>query len=287
MIFILAYIIDVCNYNCAYCYNEKPRTNKVLDLNRLYAFLEYLQKRTKKNIDIELIGGEPTLHPNLIDFCQKLCSLPKTHCSIYSNFSSNTSLYIQLLELGVGFTLSSHGQHEDFAAKLDEIPFHYYKKNNINIRIMFEFNEYCNVKTLCEKLLIKYKDYFEPAIIQSNCSVYSSKYIDFYNCIDKEVRQKYVYTVVDANKKHKLLTVNMAEQHFKNFKYWLCNAGLEYFYIHADGNIYSCINQYEHRQMPLCNINSNFNNIQLKPMICMYDICPCIWEVYKKKILNI
>ena len=69
MIFILAYIIDVCNYNCAYCYNEKPRTNKVLDLNRLYAFLEYLQKRTKKNIDIELIGGEPTLHPNLIDFC--------------------------------------------------------------------------------------------------------------------------------------------------------------------------------------------------------------------------
>lgn len=30
-IFVKAYIIDKCNYNCSYCYNKKPRTLFELD----------------------------------------------------------------------------------------------------------------------------------------------------------------------------------------------------------------------------------------------------------------
>lgn len=286
-VFILAYIIDSCNYDCSYCYNAQPRTNKILNLNRLYGFIVNIQARTKKNIDIELIGGEPTLHPSLIDFCKKIQSLSNVHCSIYSNFSASVQLYIQLLALGIGFTLSSHSQHKDFADKLDKIPFHYYKDNNINIRIMFEYDEYHAVKELCQKLIAKYKDYFEPALVQSIDKTYPNEYIDFYNDINAKVRQKYIYNAIYSNGHSKLLTVNMAEHRFKNFKYWLCYAGLEYFYIHATGNVYACINQYERKQQPIGNIERKYDSMPLKPMICMYDICPCIWEVYKKKVINV
>lgn len=30
LLYILAYVIDNCNYNCSYCYNKKPYTGKTL-----------------------------------------------------------------------------------------------------------------------------------------------------------------------------------------------------------------------------------------------------------------
>ena len=281
------YAIDACNYNCEYCYNKRPRCGSILDLTAVCNFLSQVHIKFKKYINIEIIGGEPTLHPNLIDFCKKIHQSSGMHCSIYSNFSASTGLYLQLLALGIGFTWSFHSKHHDFASKLDEIPFEYYSQNNINIRIMFEQQNFNLVKNLCLSIIDKYKDYFEPAIVQNYRIRYSSEYLDFYNVINSKVKQKYVYTATYRNGNTRNLTVNMAEKNFKNFKYWLCYAGLEYFYIHANGNVYSCINQYERAQLPTCNINSQFDNMPFKPMVCTYDTCPCIWEVHKKKVVGV
>lgn len=288
-IFILAYIIDSCNYSCPYCFNIMPRTNKKLNLTLLYNFIIFLNKLTNKNIEIELIGGEPTLHQDILFFCKKISALQYVKCSIYSNFSNNILLYNDLLKYNIGFTLSLHYPLiNNFINKLDQIPITYFYKNNINIRIMFEIDHYSEIKNICYLLLKKYKKYFEPALIQYNdLQQYSTKYLELYNTINNMVRQKYVYIARYSNNQHKLITVNDAEKHFKCFKYWKCNAGLEYFYIHANGNIYNCINQYIYNQSPNINIYSDFTHIKLKSMICMYDDCPCIWEVHKKRILNI
>ena len=45
---MLVYIADICNYNCEYCYNKKPRTNQLLDLEKLKTFLIDIQKNTNK-----------------------------------------------------------------------------------------------------------------------------------------------------------------------------------------------------------------------------------------------
>ena len=39
---ILAYVADVCNYNCEYCYNKKPRSNTLLDLHKLSILIDKL-----------------------------------------------------------------------------------------------------------------------------------------------------------------------------------------------------------------------------------------------------
>ena len=86
---LLVFIIDSCNYSCEYCYNDLPRTNKKIDLNKLYFFISeiLLKKLNKKYIQLELIGGEPTLHPDLIDFCEKISHIPNIFTTIYTNFS--------------------------------------------------------------------------------------------------------------------------------------------------------------------------------------------------------
>ena len=83
---ILAFICDKCNYNCIYCYNKKPRSFINLDLLKFYNFLCKLKEHLNKTINLELIGGEPTLHSDLYDFCKK-CKDNGIIVTIYTNFS--------------------------------------------------------------------------------------------------------------------------------------------------------------------------------------------------------
>ena len=83
-----------------------------------------LQKH--KMIEIDLVGGEPTLHPDLFIFADKI-----NHCydsvvlNIYTNFSQNTNFYISLAKLNVRLTLSFHStsyfNDMQFINKLNDI----------------------------------------------------------------------------------------------------------------------------------------------------------------------
>ena len=58
-----------------------------------------MYKRLKTNIRVVVCGGEPTLHPDLLKLC-KLCNDvfgDKVTFDIFSNFSANIKLYIDLL----------------------------------------------------------------------------------------------------------------------------------------------------------------------------------------------
>ena len=98
LLYILAYIIDNCNYSCQYCYNVKPYSNAMLDLNQLYDYICFINTHyPSKYIQLELIGGEPTLHPALLDFCKKIKKLNNILIKIFTNLSLNIDNYIKLL----------------------------------------------------------------------------------------------------------------------------------------------------------------------------------------------
>jgi hypothetical protein len=52
-----------------------------------------------KYIQLELIGGEPTLHPDLVDFCEKISHIPNIFTTIYTNFSKPAEYYLKLLNI--------------------------------------------------------------------------------------------------------------------------------------------------------------------------------------------
>lgn len=63
---LVMFIADVCNMKCKYCYNRFPRTGKLADLDLFFNYAVDLAKNSNHRIhDLVILGGEPTLHPNL------------------------------------------------------------------------------------------------------------------------------------------------------------------------------------------------------------------------------
>lgn len=65
-----------CNFDCPYCHNPElvrgGSLGQELDMGQLFSFLE---KRRKHLEGVVITGGEPTIHPDLADFCRRIKSL--------------------------------------------------------------------------------------------------------------------------------------------------------------------------------------------------------------------
>lgn len=125
---ILMFIMDRCNFSCPYCYNRKPRHLVGADLS---VFLKYVQdirnKVPYRPLNVSLIGGEPTLHKDMLEFCDQLMKIKNTTVEVLTNFHKPFEYYLDLLESGVLVSASWHGQGEDslnwsFVEKALKIP---------------------------------------------------------------------------------------------------------------------------------------------------------------------
>jgi hypothetical protein len=70
----------------------------MLNLHKIEDVLKQIHTYTNKNIFLELIGGESTLHPDLISFCKRI--IDKQYIDtiyIYSNFSASINIYLELI----------------------------------------------------------------------------------------------------------------------------------------------------------------------------------------------
>ena len=150
---MLLFIADQCNFACPYCYNKKPRTRKLADLDLLWKFVEDMHAKTQRKMTVSLIGGEPTLHPKMVDFCKKILSLKKTSVEVLTNFSQSLDYYLDLLELGVKIAATWHGKANDkanleYAKKMLHVPMKYFENDQVEIRIMFENDNWDNAEMI-------------------------------------------------------------------------------------------------------------------------------------------
>jgi ABC-2 type transport system ATP-binding protein len=106
------YLVYHCNLNCAGCAVFSPLAEeKYLDVNCYEQDCKRLHELTDGEVEcIRLLGGEPTLHPNLLDFCRVTRQYFKT-------------AKIQLVTNGILL----HKSDDDFWEKC--------KENNITIQI--------------------------------------------------------------------------------------------------------------------------------------------------------
>jgi len=60
-----------CNLNCQCCTHFSPISDKyLLDINEFERDIKRLADLTDCNVNLNLMGGEPLLHPQLVDFCR-------------------------------------------------------------------------------------------------------------------------------------------------------------------------------------------------------------------------
>lgn len=297
---ILVMFIDKCNFSCVYCYNDKPRSNMQINTAQLIDFIKTVQKQTTKHIIVQLIGGEPTLHPNILEFC-KYCKFANVDVQIFTNFSLSNQLYLDLLDLNVELIASWHYQYDidaflknvnyifnsisnpkcDIITMLDPIYF------NIGHKLTLDLLKH-NIRNVLP-MMLDYDLKTNKVFYYTNNCTYSQEQLVAYNQLLSKCNVKKYFTAIYSDKIEKLSIVDVTKNNiYQKFKFWKCNAGMEYLYIDQYGDIYTCITTKKDKiRNKLLNIyNCNQFILPKKPIICKRNMCYCMWEVYKEKILK-
>lgn len=288
---LLAFIIDQCNYRCEYCYNVLPRTNKRLNLDKLYYFVSkiLIGKLQKQYLELELIGGEPTLHPDLLRFCERIAKIKNIHTTIYTNFSSPIEYYKKLIGIDSRITLilSWHTSNKQFMQKLalfsKEI-----LENNITVSVIYEHNNINKALEIFDHVHMNYSYVRELSfpLIDNNAN-YENKYNE-QSMVEYNKRLKFVKDLTRIKIQYTDNTSEIVDQHYfivddetRNYKYWLCNAGIDFCFIYLNSDICICD---AYRNVKLGNLDSSqLDNFKLnvKPKLCGNTCCPCVFDVKK------
>ena len=108
-----------CNYDCYFC--DIRKSEKFSNKNTVIAICKFLTDAMCNMPDydsarVNITGGEPTLHPNLIDAVKILTKAPIT-LRIYTNLSAPISAYTKIIDItngNVEFDVTYHNNHVDY-----------------------------------------------------------------------------------------------------------------------------------------------------------------------------
>ena len=296
------YAIDACNYNCYYCYNEKHRNNQALDLNAAYYFLEQIFLKFKKRIIVELIGGEPTLHPGLIDFCKKAQTANFIEkILIYTNFSKDVDYYMRLIHihkvhLDLSLHLGSVASNSKFMKKalwmkkstkaIDKVTISILMHPNYidYIKIIYATLTQANIDVDIVKIFNNMSKY-QPTDQDIKYSSAMSLQIDQMISKSQQNKKRTIHIKTNDIDQHftELEARNVCEKHRNLFLNWHCLAGMHAFYIHSNGQCYQC-QQYYEMQMPHMfnvydgNFHLNNSSIICKAHNCLYEQFVTKWK---------
>lgn len=285
-IIVLANIIDDCNLCCRYCYNAKPYTHKFLDLNQLFNLITYITTITKQNITLNIEGGEPTIHPQLQEFCKKLQTIKRCNAFIYTNLLKHIDFYKSLLSNSNTYIIATcHDNNIHFYDKTKQLIDNYRQK--IELKIMYEDNairQSINMFLKCKNLDVKV-----DLIYIFNVKNYKAKYsqidIDRYKQLVEDEDKLYKFSIDEKTYCLGDSEINMYASRF-SYKNYLCNAGIQTLYIHNNGDIFYCPEYYYEKKTPICTI-SNFEGLLFKhPIMCTCDHCPDYVDIKKSKVFS-
>ena len=285
-------VTTFCNYNCIYCIERIPAQEKtdLMDLSKAITFIkDYIRLFPSHKISVRIYGGEPTTHPDLLDFCEKANSLPEvTIVEIFTNFSADYIFYEKILSMPKLHIFTSYHQSDimsenEYIEKLTQLS-RYLEKMTLNIMLencMEEsFNEtYCLYKTVMKKFrrysdgkakielipLFSTKDYY---------SSYGEKNHNILEMVNDRNNEKIEFTVIDE-KGHASKTKKVVGYHSFNFKNWLCTSGKNAIFIDTQGYVYPCGGLYTKRH-EIREMSERVNVFNQKPVKDMFKktICP-------------
>jgi molybdenum cofactor biosynthesis enzyme MoaA len=94
-----------CNFSCSYCRGPRSDWNKELSFEEVKRVVDIWTKDGLKNIRFS--GGEPTVHPHLLDIIKYTKSKNVERIAISTNGSAKTEFYQELVDAGVNdFSIS-------------------------------------------------------------------------------------------------------------------------------------------------------------------------------------
>ena len=287
------YIGKRCNYDCSYCgdfLHDNFSSHKSLPI--LKSVIDNITSSiSPESIRIGFTGGEPTVNPNLVDFCKYLKNIGIPFVAITSNGTRTVDYYKDLLKYISTITFSQHYEFsntEEFIHKIREISA---SNPEITVQIMFNANYFHeaqkSVKFYKENKIQYTLRRIREVTSSSTAHLYTDEQLEWFFSEQQTEISKNNAIVFYKNKddiETKELHVNEISGAVKNkFKGWTCWAGIYTLTVWNDDMLYrgSC-----REGGPINSIYDADINLPTSPVVCTKETCVCAPEIIVKKIKN-
>lgn len=237
-------LLTNCNFKCVHCYNQDV-DRKILDFDCFKTIIEQLKAMGCKKIT--LTGGEPLLHPNFREIFE-CCIDMGFQVDLFTN-GYYIDKYINLLKSKSPrrIEISLYGTNDETYKKICKVNDGYtkvfsnlqlLKKEEINfslktIIMKSNFNEYEQMKIICEKLNVPFK--FDVIILNSK---------NFTNSQDMNILGQEFNKFMEIVKRDKINNWNTYIQRYKEREccnlLYKCFAGRKSVFISSFGGIRIC-----------------------------------------------
>lgn len=302
-------VSNVCNYSCWYCNpadhigDHRWTNNLDLLLKNFEHLLDFYKINGKKKIELNLLGGEPTLWPNLIKFVTKLKQGRDLKVTMTSNGSRTRQWWDKNSAVFNKILFSYHPSFTNNKHFIDIVDLVYSKGIPCNALIMMDpkywnesmaMVEECNASskyswfiTLCEVHSALPYTKKQKEIISQHCvrkpNLFRLLKDEFYTII-KTKKPKVVFKSGEEKK----ITPNwISLNKLNNFQGWMCNIGIENINIKMDGSITGTCLEVPFGEDNFYNIyDTNFTKNfapRLKPTMCTKKGCYCQPEILMNK----
>lgn len=304
---------NVCNYKCSYCFPGSNEGNYrfpqdvslvIENFNQVFEF--YKKQVGKKKFHLKLLGGEPTLWPELDYFIKRVKEKNDVYVSVITNGSRTLRWWQDNGDLIDNVTISYHRKFADINHIINVADTVYMLGKKVTVHVLMDPLDWdgCVADIATMKKFSKY-----PWIIQTKKITPTSRYSPSYNK-DQDVYMsseiKRYPSFIWLLKQFKLVlnnTIRLYEsKYIKNgktfkakaetylvnndveFKGYSCNMGIESIYINWDGKISSSCGQSLFGNMYNILDNSSLNfSPKIAPVVCYQDKCLCPTENHVSK----
>ena len=280
---------NVCNYRCSYCFSGsndgqyKWPTFDLALLNLKHLISYYQKHANKQKIQLNLLGGEPTLWPELPKFCQALKDEYTDNISIMitTNGFRDTSWW---REYGSCFDHVLISCHPEYVNELHiiEVSDMLYKMNvHVDTLVLMDSSRWNraieivnNLKTSeCEWAIIVSRVTHESSSYTLLQEEYLETYLkripnlEWYQTVQKEYKYS-VFVTHDNDTIEQVSKIHLLSKNLNHFKQWLCNVGVDNITIKFTGYVSASCNEKLYQLDFMYNFyDQNFKEI-FNPVIC-------------------
>jgi len=169
-----------CNMKCPYCHNKQISFDfaeaTVMDIKEVFAFLD----ERKNFIDaVSLSGGEPTLQPDILDFCREI----KKHYGFLIKFDTNGTFpkvlqkaidekLVDYIAMDIKTSFNKYKEHLGIDGALVYESYKILRLSNINYELRMtcypDFIDSDNIKDLLPMLDIEDRIYIQQCYLNKN-----------------------------------------------------------------------------------------------------------------------
>jgi organic radical activating enzyme len=272
-------IIDICQYKCSYCCAVDFNVNTYRKKSMAWKIVLSKLKRLDTPFVLEILGGEPTLHPHILEITKELNKLENCiKIELITNLAKKMS-YFEKFDIPecnkLEITPSYHPEYkEGFLDKCFELK----KFNNthycVNVNLSDDPEEWEYIKYILsksEELKMGINFLFPAGEWKPNYTKEFFKYFKEY--LDIVNKDYYPFTFSDGNTKN-ITTQYLIENKLNKFKGFKCKS------LIYEIDLYGAItNLCTYKKQPLM----PSKNSLVAEVICPQDSCDCdLWYNFHK-----